>query len=63
MADFGRRESSGGFGFGRDLDSVMEFDTLDDFWQLVLTLQSSPSFRRGRHQLDGSKNLAKFEHF
>ncbi len=53
MADFGwRRESSGGFGFGRDFDSVLEFDTLDDFWQLVLALQSSPSFRRGHHQLE-----------
>ena len=30
----------------------MEFDTMDDFWQLVLTLQSSPSFRRGHHQLE-----------
>ena len=53
MADFG---SSGRFGFGRDFNSVLEFDTLDDFWQLVLTLQSSPSFRRGHHQL-GLRNL------
>ena len=36
----------GGIGFWRDFNSVLEFDTLDDFRQLVLTLQSSPSFRR-----------------
>jgi hypothetical protein len=30
----------------------LEFDTLDDFWQLVLTLHSSPSFPRGHHQLE-----------
>jgi hypothetical protein len=28
----------------------LEFDTLDDFRQLVLTLQSSPSFRCRHHQ-------------
>jgi hypothetical protein len=44
--------TSGGFCFWRDFDSVLEFDTLDDFRQLVLTLQSSPSFRRGHHQLE-----------
>jgi hypothetical protein len=27
----GDAESSGGLGFGRDLDSVTEFDTFDDF--------------------------------
>src|SRR5450759_4075491 len=35
----------------------MEFDTLDDFWQLVLTLQSSPSFRRGHHQEEHDMRL------
>ena len=35
-------ESSGGFGFWHDLDSVAKFDTVDDFRHLVLTLQSSP---------------------
>ena len=45
-------KSSGGFGFGRDFNSVTEFDTLDDFRQLILALQSSPSFRRRHHQLE-----------
>jgi len=35
-------ESSGGFGYWHDLDSVAKFDTVDDFRHLVLTLQSSP---------------------
>jgi hypothetical protein len=33
-------ESSGGFGFWHDLDSVAKFDTVDDFRHLVLTLQT-----------------------
>ena len=30
-----------------DLDAVLEFDALDDFRQLIFTLQSSPRFRGG----------------
>src|ERR1700730_19123869 len=53
MFDFGSwYNPSGGFGFGRDLDSVKEFGTFDDFRQLVLTLQSPPGFRRRHYQLE-----------
>jgi len=50
--DDGERESSGGFLLGRDFDSVMECYALDDYWQLILTLQSSPAFRRSHHELE-----------
>jgi hypothetical protein len=36
-----------------DLDSVCEFDALNDLWQLVLAFQSPPCFRGG---------IDKFEH-
>src|SRR5882724_6738660 len=53
MCDFRwRRGSSGEFGFGRDLDSVVEFYTLDDFRQLVLAFQSPTGFQRRHHQLE-----------
>ena len=37
-----RHESSGGFDFGDSFDFVFELYTVDDFRQLVLTLQSPP---------------------
>ncbi len=30
-----------------DLDTVLEFDALDDFRQLIFALQASPCFRGG----------------
>ena len=50
-----RCESSGGFGFGHNSDSVFRFDALDDFRQLVLTLQSAPGFRRCHHKLENDE--------
>ena len=35
-----------------DLDSVFEFDALNDLWQLVLASQSSPCFRGGVDQFE-----------
>jgi hypothetical protein len=35
-----------------DLDAVLEFDALDDFWQLIFALQSSPRFRSGNDQFE-----------
>ena len=35
-----------------DLDSVFEFDALNDLWQLVLTFQSPPCFRGGVDKLE-----------
>jgi len=46
------RESSGGFGFGRDFDSVLEFDTLDDFLATGFDLAVFAKFRRRHHQLE-----------
>ena len=41
-----------------DLDSVLEFDALNDLWQLVLAVQSAPCFCGGtdefeHHELGG----------
>jgi hypothetical protein len=35
-----------------DLDTVLEFDALNDFRQLIFTLQSSPCFRSGVDKFD-----------
>ena len=43
-----------------DLDTVLEFDALDDFRQLIFALQTSPCFRGGvdefeHHELCGRR--------
>jgi len=35
-----------------DLDAVLEFDALDDLWQLVFAVQSPPCFRGGSEELE-----------
>ena len=35
-----------------DLDAVLEFDALEDLWQLVFAVQSPPCFRGGGDELE-----------
>jgi hypothetical protein len=48
-----------------DLDAVLEFDALDNFWQLIFALQAPPCFRGGvdefeHHELGGLGREAVF---
>ena len=38
--------------FGDDLDPVVECHTEDEFWQLVVTIETTPAFLRGFKQLE-----------
>src|SRR4029079_5055873 len=56
---WGRPSRSGGGGcgltvirFSDDLDPVVECHTKNEFWQLVVAIETTPSFLRGLEQLE-----------
>src|ERR1700674_3245255 len=51
------RSGGGGYGltvsrFGDDLDPVVECHTENEFWQLVVAIETTPAFLRGLEQLE-----------
>src|ERR1700731_587918 len=54
------RSGGGGYGlavsrFGDDLDPVVECHTENEFWQLVVTIETTPAFLRGLEQFEGKR--------
>src|SRR5262249_7243186 len=37
---------------GNDLNAIVEFHTKNEFWQLVVTIRSTPTFLRGLDQFE-----------
>ena len=51
------RSGGGGYGltvsrFGDDLDPVVECHTKNEFWQLVVAIETTPAFLRGLEQFE-----------
>jgi hypothetical protein len=42
---------------GDDIDSVGEFHTCDQLWQLIVTIEAAPAFLRGLDELKDHREL------